>query len=175
MLSLVEGTPHLAEWAQGTGAAWWGGTGTWGEARQQQSPVSSAQPRPPVLQPQEPHFDQVRCHHAAESRTFPCVSWGIGLSWEGGILAEALPFVLASGKLLSPEEEAAWVDAFGGVLCRDPCPVFWHTCNPLGLSAALPGWVPRAGGGRGGEAEPRKLLGVGALAVAGRQTEIDSN
>lgn len=90
-------------------------------------------------------------------------------------MAEALPFVLASGKLLSPEEEAAWVDAFGGVLCRDPCPVFWHTCNPLGLSAALPGRVPRAGGGRGGEAEPRKLLGVGALAVAGRQTEIDSN
>lgn len=32
MLSLVEGTPHLAQWAQGTGAAWWGGTGTWGEA-----------------------------------------------------------------------------------------------------------------------------------------------
>lgn len=54
-------------------------------------------------------------------------------------MAEALPFVLASGKLLPPEEEAAWVDAFGGVLCLDPCAVSWHTCNPLGLSAALPG------------------------------------
>lgn len=42
-------------------------------------------------------------------------------------MAEVLPFVLASGKLLPPEEEAVWVDAFGGVLCRDPCLVSQHT------------------------------------------------